>query len=94
MASFIAIIFNFLMKVFQISDFLKVAKFSYSTEKVKSIIIEIVNERLRSSVSKELITRTIQRILSTEFIFYSINWVIDRSKFVTDIRVFVIEYNN
>ena len=94
MISFIIIIFNFLMKVFQISDFLKVAKLFYSIEKVKFIIIEIINKRFRSFVLKEFIIRTTQRALSAKFIFYSVNWIINRSKFVTNIRIFVIEYNN
>ena len=94
MASSIAITPNLLVRAFQISDFLKAAKLPYPTEEAKSIITGIVNERLRPPVSKEPTTRTTQRALSAEPTSYPADWAVDRSKFVTDTRAFVVEYNN
>ena len=77
---------------FQISDYLDASNLSYSIEEVEFLVIDIVNERLRSTVLRQSTSRIIQRAQSAELFSYSAEWIVNRGQFITDIKVFVVEY--
>ena len=89
----VAISPDLLVRAFQIHDFLKAANQSYPTEEAKSIVTEIVNERLRPAAVRNPTTRTTQRAQSADPPTYPPEWAVDRGRFTTDIRTFVVQYN-
>ena len=77
---------------FQISDYLNVFNLSYPTEKAEFLVIDIVSERLKSTALRQSTSRTTQRAQSIESSVYSVEWAVNRDKFITDIKTFVVEY--
>ena len=58
--------------IFQINDYLNVSNLSYFIEEIEFLIIDIVNERLRSTVLQQSISRITQRTQFAESFNYSI----------------------
>ena len=81
-----------LTRAFQISDYITSASLSYPSEEAEDIVTNLVDERFRPALLRNPTSRTTQRSQSVDPPAYPPEWVVDRSRFVKDVKRFVKDY--
>ena len=82
-----------LTRAFQIHDYITSVSLSYPSDEAENIVISLVDERFRPAMFRNPTSRTTQRAQSADPPFYSSDWVVERGRFVSDVKRFVKNYN-